>query len=427
MSRSAVLRYYVYEATRNAHLSGPIWVVFLLSRGVSYTGIGLLDAVFSVTVVLAEAPTGYLGDRLGRRRSLLIGTAGASLASVAFAFGSSLPTFLVAYVLLAVAQTFTSGSDEAWLYDTLRAETDADQFARIRGRGKSIGLVVSAAAALAGGLLGTVNLAWPWLASAATTALAVPVVATFPEPDTAALDDADAGVAGSDDVDGGVAGSDDADGDTLGPLAALRTARDRLLTGGLRGFLLLSGVFTAVMGVVGFFVQPVTRDAVAGTAVESFTLAGVTVGGFTVDGIVALGVVFAAFRLVAAAVTARTGWIEEHLGAAGWFRLAPVGFGLVLAGVVAVPVAAVPMFFLLRAVRSVTAPLRGQYVNDRTPSVGRATTLSAVSVFDGLLVAPFELAGGRVADAIGPLATTSLLGGLLVLVALVSPWTYRDG
>lgn len=416
MSRSAVLRYYVYEATRNAHLSGPIWVVFLLSRGVSYTGIGLLDAVFSVTVVLAEAPTGYLGDRLGRRRSLLIGTAGASLASVAFAFGSSLPTFLVAYVLLAVAQTFTSGSDEAWLYDTLRAETDADQFARIRGRGKSIGLVVSAAAALAGGLLGTVNLAWPWLASAATTALAVPVVATFPEPDTAALDDAD----------GGVAGSDDADSDTLGPLAALRTARDRLLTGGLRGFLLLSGVFTAVMGVVGFFVQPVTRDAVAGTTVESFTLAGVTVGGFTVDGIVALGVVFAAFRLVAAAVTARTGWIEERLGAAGWFRLAPVGFGLVLAGVVAVPVAAVPMFFLLRAVRSVTAPLRGQYVNDRTPSVGRATTLSAVSVFDGLLVAPFELAGGRIADAVGPLATTSLLGGLLVLVALVSPWTYRD-
>jgi hypothetical protein len=152
----------------------------------------------------------------------------------------------------------------------------------------------------------------------------------------------------------------------------------------------------------------------------------VTVGGFTVDGIVALGVVFAAFRLVAAGVTARTGWIEEHLGAAGWFRLAPVGFGLVLAGVVAVPVAAVPTFFLLRAVRSVTAPLRGQYVNDRTPSVGRATTLSAVSVFDGLLVAPFELAGGRVADAVGPLATTSLLGGLLVVVALVSPWTYRD-
>ncbi|MEZ3143252.1 MFS transporter [Halobaculum sp. MBLA0143] len=418
MSRSAVLRYYVYEATRNAHLSGPIWVVFLLSRGVSYTGVGLLDAVFSVTIVLAEAPTGYLGDRLGRRRSLLIGTVGASLGSLAFAFGSSLPTFLAAYVLLAVARTFTSGSDEAWLYDTLRAETDSDQFARIRGRGKSIGLAVSAVAALAGGLLGTVNLAWPWLASAATTALAVPVVATFPEPDPEALDDADAGSGGDDTAS-------DSD-DPLGPLAALRIARGRLLAGGLCGFLLLSGVFTAVMGVVGFFVQPVTRDALAGTTVDSFGLAGVTVGGFTVDGIVALGVVFAAFRLVAAAVTARTGWIEERLGAAGWFRLAPTGFGVVLAGVVAVPVAAVPVFFLLRAVRSVTAPLRGQYVNDRTPSVGRATTLSAVSVFDGVLVAPFELVGGRVADAIGPLATTSLLGGLLVSVALVSPWTYRD-
>lgn len=28
----AVAKYYLFEATRNAHLSGPVWVLFLLSR-----------------------------------------------------------------------------------------------------------------------------------------------------------------------------------------------------------------------------------------------------------------------------------------------------------------------------------------------------------------------------------------------------------
>lgn len=397
-----VLKYYAFEVTRSAHLSGPIWVVFLLSRNVSYTGVGALDAVFSLTVLLAEVPTGWLGDRFGRRRSLLAGQAVGAVGSAAFAFGQSVAVFAVLYALLAVGQTLRSGSDSAWLYDTLRARTDEAAFARIRGRGRALGLATAALAALAGGVVGSVDLALPWLLSGALTALGVPVVASFPRApagdEQRATDDEN-----SPDEDGG-------DADTPGTFAAFATARDRLFAPELRWFVLYSGLFAAAMGAANYFVQPVTLDALPPLSVA--------VGGYTLDRVALLGVVYAGFTGVAAIATATSGRIKATLGAAGWFRLAPVGLGLALAVVAVAPVLAVPAFFVLRAIRELTDPLQGQYLNDRTPSLGRATTLSAVAMVHALVVAPFEVAAGLLADRLGAVDAVAAIGAVLLLVAV---------
>lgn len=385
-----VLKYYLFEVTRNAHLSGPIWVLFLLSRGVSYSGIGLLDAVFSVTVLLAETPTGYLGDRIGRRWSLAVGILGTSLGSLWFAFATSLPEFLAAYVLLAVARTFTSGSDSAWLYDTLEARTDEDRYARLRGRGKAIGLTTAAVGAVVGGVIAQFGLALPWIASGLLTALGLPVVVSFPTPDRRSLDDSAA--------------------DESTPFAALVAARASLTRPPLRWFVLYTGVFAGVMGVINFFVQPVTLAAVPTPP---------AVAGVRPDGVVVVGLVFAAFQLTAAVLTARAGWISDRVGIDRWFRLAPLGVGGAFALVTLLPTAAVPLFFLLRAVRSVSQPLQSTYVNERTPSVGRATTLSAVSMAHAVIVAPLELGGGALADRLGATDAMAALGAGLVAVALL--------
>jgi MFS family permease len=412
-----VLKYYAFEVTRSAHLSGPIWVVFLLSRNVSYTGVGALDAVFSLTVLLAEVPTGWLGDRFGRRRSLLVGQAVGAAGSVAFAFGRSLAVFAVLYALLAVGQTLRSGSDSAWLYDTLRARTDEAAFARIRGRGRALGLATAALAALAGGVVGSVDLALPWLLSGALTALGVPVVASFPRAPTGGEPAGVDGATGTGDADeqraddGGTDPDDASDEDGApGTFAAFRTARDRLFAPELRWFVLYTGLFAAAMGAANYFVQPVTLEALPPLSVP--------VGGYTLDRVALLGVVYAGFTGVAAVATAASGRIEAALGAAGWFRLAPVGLGLALAVVAVLPVLAVPAFFLLRAIRELTDPLQGQYLNDRTPSLGRATTLSAVAMVHALVVAPFEVAAGLLADRVGPTDAVAVIGAGLLLVAL---------
>lgn len=104
---------------RSAHFSVAVWVVFLTSRGIDFSQVGFLDGAFSLALIAFEVPTGYIGDRIGRRNSILVSIVVSAVASIGFAFSHSFPLFVTVYVGLAVAQTFRSGTDTAWFYDAL--------------------------------------------------------------------------------------------------------------------------------------------------------------------------------------------------------------------------------------------------------------------------------------------------------------------
>jgi hypothetical protein len=177
----------------------------------------------------------------------------------------------------------------------------------------------------------------------------------------------------------------------------------------LRWFVVYTGVFGGAMAVVNFFVQPVTRDAVERVS---------TAVGVSVPPVVVIGLVFAAFTGVSAAVTAGADRVRTVVGVRRYFLVAPPALGVALTVVSVLSAAAVPLFFLLRATRSLTEPLEGQYLNDRTPSVGRATTLSAVSMAHALVELPFEVGGGRLADTLGPTTTVAVVGAVLAVVTV---------
>jgi MFS family permease len=134
-----VARYYLYEATDTAGFVWPVLTLFLLSRSLSFTEIATLSATMAVLVVLGEVPTGYLGDRIGRRNSLVLGRVAAVASLVGFLVVTMSPGFLVLYALWALTFTFASGTEAAWLYDTLKERLDTDEFTRVRGRGRAVG------------------------------------------------------------------------------------------------------------------------------------------------------------------------------------------------------------------------------------------------------------------------------------------------
>ncbi len=51
-------RYYLYSLTETQGLIAPVWVLVLQARGLSYTDIGFLGALYWAVLVLAEIPTG---------------------------------------------------------------------------------------------------------------------------------------------------------------------------------------------------------------------------------------------------------------------------------------------------------------------------------------------------------------------------------
>jgi len=385
---SPVTKYYLYVATQAAWFTTPIWNVFLLAKGLSFTQLGVLNGAWWAATVLGEVPTGYVADRIGRRNSLLVGALTHVVCVLAFGLLNTFWPILAVYTVWGIGRTFRSGSESAWLYDTLADQMNEDRFAHVKGRGTSVSLAVAAASSLAGGWLYDQHPYVPFAAAGAVTVVGALVAATIPKSETYE------------------------DSDPLTPREAVGVIRETLDQPALRWFVPATVALVVLGWTVGVFIQPVSEDLLlrAGAGEGSTNTL--------------LGALYASFTAVSAIVTFKSGAIREWVGIERWTRLSPVGLGAVYVASFLFPVLAVPAFFARRLVLSTTSVFRDAYVNDHTGTVGRATVLSAVAMVLGLARIPVRVGVGVVADASAPLAAIGLVGVLLVgLGAVLSVWT----
>jgi hypothetical protein len=73
-----------------------------------------------------------------------------------YPFVPSAEAYLVVHVFWAVGRAFRSGTQDAWLYETLQARFDETQFARVESRGRMAKLVTDAVTAILGGVFYTI-------------------------------------------------------------------------------------------------------------------------------------------------------------------------------------------------------------------------------------------------------------------------------
>ena len=169
----AIVRTYLALTGLFTLSASVIWGVntlFLLGAGLDIFQAFAVNAAFTAGVVLFEIPTGVVADTAGRRRSfllsvatLLAGTLGYVLAAAA---GGSLTLFLAASLALGLGFSFYSGSVEAWLVDALKATGYQGQLDRVFARGAMVSGAAMLAGSVVGGVLGSRDLAWPFLARA---------------------------------------------------------------------------------------------------------------------------------------------------------------------------------------------------------------------------------------------------------------------
>lgn len=401
----AVFRYYLYKATEAVEFYRPIMYLYFLSQGLSFTEIVVVEALYNLATVLGEVPTGYVGDRIGRRNSLLVGSVLITATLVGIAFAASFLAFASLFVCWSLGYNFRSGTEDAWVYETLTDVSASDEFTRIRGRGQSIALTAGVGASLVGGYLGGLDLAYPFLAAALFTGLGVLVIVTLDEPTTYQE-------SGSSEM-------------------SLREAWDVVTQAvgqrRLRSFIVYYFVlFSAVTYLVFIFLQPIFESVVTGLNVSltlSFPVPGqerpYTLAVSTDNVETLLGVYYAAINLVSAAVSYRIEPIREWIGLRRWFVAVPllVG-GLLTAMLLAPPIALVALFVGWACVEP-TRVLAGQYVNDRIETLGRATVLSAMAMVSAVTVIPFQLGSGVISDAVSPLIALSAAGAILIVGSVV--------
>ena len=174
--------FYGYRLLATAFVFVPVEVPYLLGRGLSFTQILLLQALFSAVVILLEVPTGALADRFGRKWALAAGSLLTGLGSLLFWQASGLPRFVLAQALLAVGMTLISGPDSAWLYDRLAALGDDARYRGREGTATAMKHLGTALAFAAGGFLGRIDLGLPYLVTGCVSVVAAVAAVLLREP-----------------------------------------------------------------------------------------------------------------------------------------------------------------------------------------------------------------------------------------------------
>ena len=356
----------------------PIVVPFYESNGLSMKDIMVLQAVYSVAIVILEIPSGYLADVIGRKKTLIIGAVFGVLGFTTYSLSFGFWGFLIAEIILGIGQSCVSGADSAMLYDSLKENNREKDYTRYEGRITSLGNLAEALAGIMGGVLAGITLRMPYIAQSFVAFIALPAALSLREPARSAPL-----------VKAGLR--------EILDIAHFALFRDRPL----RRNILFSAITGCATLTMAWFAQPFFE--------------------YSLIDIAWFGILWTSLNLTVA-VTSYTAhrtekWLGQKTSILAISLLIPLGFlalsrfhtpwGLVI-------------LYLFYLVRGYATPVLKDYINRITASHIRATVLSVRNFIIRLL---FALSGpliGWVKDVYTLPAALGLAGGIFLVFALMA-------
>lgn len=173
--------YYLYATFANLLILGPIIVLFLIAKGLSFTEIMVLQSIYSAGIVLFEVPTGAIADKFSRKISLLLGAILVALGLIIYIVGNHFYIFILAELTFALGFTLKSGADSALIYDSLKADGNEKEFQKIEGKARSYSFYAQAVGSIIAGFVYEVNIFLPLIISIGFMGITAVIALSFKE------------------------------------------------------------------------------------------------------------------------------------------------------------------------------------------------------------------------------------------------------
>ncbi len=165
-----------------AYFQLPIIVLFWQDAGLSMFQIMILQAVFSISTVLLELPSGVFADIYGRKLSLILAAFFNTVGIGLYCLADTFTEILIAELFLAAFVALQSGADSAFLFDTLKSLGRTEEYPRQLGSIIFYSTIVLGLTNVIGGFIGEINLRWTLFACLPFVLSAFFVSLTLSEP-----------------------------------------------------------------------------------------------------------------------------------------------------------------------------------------------------------------------------------------------------
>jgi MFS family permease len=144
---------YVFTFLKEFNLTHGIWMIYLASKGLSLTQLGLVEAIFHLTSFIMEIPTGAVADIWGRRASRLCGRICQLISAFIIIYSNNFMGFAIGFMVTALSYNLESGAGEALIYDSLKEIGEEKKYMKISGINEVIMQATGTCGLLLGGFL----------------------------------------------------------------------------------------------------------------------------------------------------------------------------------------------------------------------------------------------------------------------------------
>ena len=369
-----ITKIYALDISSSFILVGPIIVLYMQERGLSFQEIMLLQSIFAFATFTLEVPTGYISDMLGRKKTLIIAQTIMVLSHLTYTFSTNFWHFLVGELLFALYFALISGTIDALIYDTLILLNKEHEYKKIKGNIHFFSFLAAATGAVVGSFLTPFGLKFVFLINTINLIITPLIALVLIEPDISKKEFAKSSLK---DV--------------------IKAAKKTFFNGSnLKWVVLFSSVVYIFNQSVFWFYQPYLK------------LSGVD--------LVYFGIIFASFQIIAAISSKFAYKIEARLNLIGSFILIALftGGSLILMGLVVMPFSFI-FIYMQQFVRAVKTIIVSDAINKQSSSTFRATMLSVSSFLDKLLIAILMPILGYL-EGVFSIKTTLIIMGVLSLI-----------
>lgn len=135
----------------------PIYVIYFAQVTGSFTLAMSLLAVGSLSQAVLEIPTGIFSDLIGRKSTIILSGITAIAGIVFMIFGGNYWYFFVGEIFWGMSGAFSSGNDEALMYDSLKEVGEEQKYHNYYSRQGTFALIAFGTSALLGGFISVIS------------------------------------------------------------------------------------------------------------------------------------------------------------------------------------------------------------------------------------------------------------------------------
>ena len=369
-----IWKLYLFKIISGMAFFVPVIVLFWQDNGLSLVEIMLLQSLYAFSIVLLEIPTGYFADIFGRKKTLLFAGLFFALGMFIYGIGFNFWQFLIGEIVWSVGVALASGTDSAFVYDSLVDLKQEKHYKKVWGNAMFYYFISTSVAVIIGGFVGKFNFRATLFLSAFVMLILIPLTLSMKEPKRHKLI-----------VKKGYLWE-------LFKIVKFALVNNKKL----KWLMIYSGIILGFNSAALWLYQPY------------FKLSGLDIGYF--------GLVFAAFNVIAALGSKYAHRVDKHIGL-NWSLFLPLILIVVSYFLMSnfLFLFSFSFAFLQQFVRGFFRPVVTDCVNKLTKSEIRATVLSVQSMFSRVsyaIIIPFI---GWIAD-VYTIMQAMMVAGIAALV-----------